>query len=160
MTIASFNVDHKKLKPGVYVSRVDNFGGLILTTFDLRYKEPNNEPVMDHAALHTLEHLGATFFRSHKKWGKKIVYFGPMGCRTGFYLIVAGNDVNLVSIFPLICEMTKWIESYNGKIPGASASECGNWREHNLDMAKYENAKYMEVLSSLKARYPKFMEVE
>jgi len=145
--IASFQVDHLRLKPGAYVSRKDKFGQTILTTFDLRYKEPNKEPVMDQPALHTIEHLGATFLRSHEKWADKTVYFGPMGCRTGFYLIVEG-DYSSADILPLLKEMYAWIEKFEGAIPGASAIECGNWREQNIDMAKLECRKYAALLKN------------
>ena len=145
--IASFQVDHLRLKPGVYVSRKDMFGSLVLTTFDLRYKEPNKEPVLDQPALHTIEHLCATFLRSHGKWADKIVYFGPMGCRTGFYIILEGEYTS-TDILPLLKEMYDWIENFTGAIPGASAVECGNWQEQNLDMAKYECRKYAAILKN------------
>jgi S-ribosylhomocysteine lyase len=145
--IASFQVDHLRLKPGVFVSRKDRFGGAVLTTFDLRFKEPNREPVIDQPALHTIEHLGATFLRSHREWGPKIVYFGPMGCRTGFYVIVEG-DINSETILPLLREMTSWIEQFDGPVPGASAAECGNWREQNLDMAKWECRRYAAIIEN------------
>jgi len=145
--IASFTIDHLKLKPGLYVSRKDKYGDTIITTFDLRYKEPNKEPVMDQPALHTIEHLGATFLRSHNDWQNKIVYFGPMGCRTGFYLILEG-DYNSIDILPLLKEMLEWIEQFKGEIPGASAVECGNWREQNIDMAKWECRKYSAFLQN------------
>jgi len=143
--IASFQVDHLKLKPGLYVSRKDKFGGVVLTTFDLRFKEPNREPVMDQPALHTIEHLCATFLRSHKDWSSKIVYFGPMGCRTGFYIILEGDHTSS-GILPLLLEMYAWIEKFEGEIPGATAVECGNWREQNIDMAKWECRKYAALL--------------
>jgi S-ribosylhomocysteine lyase len=143
--IASFQIDHLRLKPGVFVSRKDRFGETILTTFDLRFKEPNNEPVIDMPALHTIEHLGATFLRSHQDWADRVVYFGPMGCRTGFYVILEG-DRNSPEILPLIREMLGWIRAFNGPIPGADPAECGNWREQNLDMAKWEAKRYAEVL--------------
>jgi S-ribosylhomocysteine lyase len=143
--IASFQVDHLRLKSGLYVSRKDRFGSTILTTFDLRFKEPNNEPVMDQPALHTIEHLGATFLRSHKEWASRIVYFGPMGCRTGFYVIIEG-DLSSQAALPLIREMLDWIAGFEGPIPGASAAECGNWQEQNLNMAKWEAGRYSAVL--------------
>lgn len=150
-TIASFQVDHLKLKPGVFVSRKDHFGdaahGVTLTTFDLRFKEPNREPVMDQPALHTIEHLGATFLRSHEEWGSRIVYFGPMGCRTGFYLIVE-SDADSGALLPLLRELMAWIENFDGSIPGASAAECGNWCEQNLDMAKWECRRYAALLKN------------
>jgi len=143
--ITSFQVDHLRLKPGVYVSRKDKFGDAVLTTFDLRFKEPNKEPVMDQPALHTIEHLCATFLRSHNEWNSKTVYFGPMGCRTGFYVILAG-DYKSEDILPLLKEMFGWIEKFEGAIPGAAPAECGNWREQNIDMAKWECQKYAALL--------------
>ena len=143
--IASFQIDHLKLKPGVYVSRKDKFENLVITTFDLRFKEPNKEPVMDVPAMHTIEHLCATFLRSHSEWSSKVVYFGPMGCRTGFYLIL-GGDYSSTCILPLLQEMLEWIKKFEGEIPGASAVECGNWREQNIDMAKWECRKYGALL--------------
>jgi S-ribosylhomocysteine lyase len=143
--IASFQVDHLRLKPGVFVSRKDRFGGTMLTTFDLRFKEPNKEPVMDQPALHTIEHLGATFLRSHGEWSSRVVYFGPMGCRTGFYLIVEG-DLDSEAILPLLRELLEWVEHFDGPIPGAAAAECGNWREQNIDMAKWECRRYATLL--------------
>jgi S-ribosylhomocysteine lyase len=145
--IASFQVDHIRLKRGVYVSRRDRFGGTTLTTFDLRFKTPNREPVMDQPALHTIEHLGATFLRSHREWGPRVVYFGPMGCRTGFYLILEG-ELDSREILPLITEMLDWIEGFTGDIPGAAPAECGNWREQNPDMAKWEARRYAEVVKN------------
>jgi len=145
--IASFQIDHLRLKPGVYVSRKDKFENLTITTFDLRFKEPNKEPVMDMPALHTIEHFCATFLRSNEKWSQKIIYFGPMGCRTGFYLIVAG-DYNSTEIVPLLLETLNWIEKFDGAIPGASAVECGNYQEQNLDMAKWECRRYLTVLKN------------
>jgi S-ribosylhomocysteine lyase len=145
--IASFQVDHLRLKPGLYVSRKDKFGDTVLTTFDLRFKEPNQEPVMDQPALHTIEHLGATFLRSHKEWAGKTVYFGPMGCRTGFYAIFEG-DLNSEGALPVIREMLDWIQGFEGSIPGAAAAECGNWQEQNLNMAKWEARRYAAVLKN------------
>jgi S-ribosylhomocysteine lyase len=143
--IASFQVDHLRLKPGVFVSRIDKFKDVTLTTFDLRFKEPNREPVMDQPAVHTIEHFGATFLRSHKEWSPKVVYFGPMGCRTGFYLILEGNYKS-ADVLPLLLEMFDWIEKFEGNIPGASASECGNWRDQNIDMAKWECKRYASLM--------------
>jgi len=145
--ISSFQVDHLRLKPGVYVSRQDRFGSTILTTFDLRFKQPNKEPVMDQPALHTIEHLGATFFRSHSEWGSRTVYFGPMGCRTGFYLIVE-SELDSETILPLLREFLDWADRFDGPIPGASAIECGNWQEQNLDMAKWECRRYAALLQN------------
>jgi S-ribosylhomocysteine lyase len=143
--IASFQVDHLRLKPGLYVSRKDRFGQTILTTFDLRLKEPNKEPVIDMPALHTIEHLGATFLRSHREWADRTVYFGPMGCRTGFYVILEGDRTS-PEVLPLIREMLDWIIAFEGPIPGAAPAECGNWQEQNLDMAKWEARRYAEIL--------------
>jgi len=143
--IASFMVDHLRLKPGAYVSRKDKYGNTVITTFDLRYKEPNKEPVMDQPALHTIEHLAATFLRSHEKWSAKTVYFGPMGCRTGFYLIMEG-DYKSMDIQPLLLEMYDWIEKFHGDIPGAAPAECGNWHDQNIDMAKWECRKYAALI--------------
>ena len=143
--IASFQVDHLRLKPGVYISRREQFDNVVITTFDLRFKEPNKEPVMDQPALHTIEHLCATFLRSHKEWNVKTVYFGPMGCRTGFYLILEG-EYKSADILPLLVEMFEWVEKFEGSIPGASAAECGNWREQNIDMAKWESHRYLTLL--------------
>jgi S-ribosylhomocysteine lyase len=141
----------------VYVSRRDHFGGAEMTTFDLRFKEPNKEPVMDQPALHTIEHLGATFLRSHREWAQRVAYFGPMGCRTGFYLILEGS-LESKDILPLLAEMLDWIEHFEGSIPGAAAAECGNWREQNLDMAKWECRRYAGVVknpSSENLNYPR-----
>ena len=143
--IASFQVNHLLLKPGLYVSRRDKFGDTIITTFDLRFKEPNNEPVIDMPALHTIEHLGATFLRSHAEWASRTVYFGPMGCRTGFYVIFEG-DLNSEAVLPIVLEMLDWIAAFSGPIPGAAPAECGNYSEQNLGMAQWEVRRYAETL--------------
>ena len=145
--IASFQIDHLRLKPGLYVSRKDKFGGAVLTTFDLRFKEPNREPVIDMPALHTIEHLGATFLRSHPEWGQRVAYFGPMGCRTGCYLILEG-DLDSQTVLPLVRETLDWMGAFKGDIPGAAPAECGNWQEQNLDMAKWEAARYAALLKN------------
>jgi S-ribosylhomocysteine lyase len=145
--IASFQIDHLRLKPGLYVSRKDKFANLIITTFDLRIKEPNKEPVLDQPALHTIEHLCATFLRSSEEWGEKIIYFGPMGCRTGFYLIL-GEDYDSKDILPLLLEMLEWIDKFEGDVPGASPIECGNWREQNIEIAKWECKRYAALLKN------------
>lgn len=148
-TIASFTVDHLTLMPGVYVSRKDCTGTDIVTTFDLRMTRPNYEPVMNTAEVHTIEHLGATFLRNHAVMGKKTVYFGPMGCRTGFYLILAG-DYESADIVPLMKEMFTFIRDYEGDVPGASPEECGNYLDLNLPMAKYVAGKYLsDVLDGI-----------
>lgn len=155
--IASFNVDHLKLQRGVYVSRKDKFGEEILTTFDIRMTRPNFEPAINTAELHTIEHLGATFFRNHKKYGEKTVYFGPMGCRTGFYLILAG-DYESSEIVDLLIEMFTFMVEFDGLVPGASPKSCGNYLDLNLNMAKYVANKYLhEVLLDItedKLTYP------
>lgn len=146
--ITSFTIDHLKLLPGVYVSRKDQVGENTLTTFDLRITRPNYEPVIHTAELHAMEHLGATFLRNHPAWGDKIIYFGPMGCRTGFYLIVAG-DVTSSQILPLIKETFMFIKNYQGEIPGASAKDCGNYLDLNLPMANYVAKKYVDTLEHI-----------
>lgn len=146
--IASFTIDHMKLQPGVYVSRKDRVGESVVTTFDLRMTSPNEEPVMNTAEVHTIEHLGATFLRNHKEYGDKTIYFGPMGCRTGFYLLVAG-DLESEEILPLVTEMYEFIESFEGEVPGASARDCGNYLDMNLNMARFLAAKYLQVLKHI-----------
>lgn len=147
--IASFTVNHLKLKPGVYVSRKDKFGDVVITTFDIRMTSPNDEPVMNTAEVHTIEHLGATFLRNHKEYADKTVYFGPMGCRTGFYLILHG-DYKSSDIVDLLKEMYKFIADFEGDVPGAAAKDCGNYLDMNLSMAKYLGHKYLtEVLENI-----------
>lgn len=141
--IASFLIDHTRLLPGVYVSRKDNVGGSVVTTFDIRMTRPNYEPVMNTAEVHTIEHLAATFLRNHSEYGDKIVYFGPMGCRTGFYLILAG-DYESKDILPLIRELFEFMSAFCGDVPGASARDCGNFLDMNLPMARYLSKKYIE----------------
>ena len=141
--IASFTIDHIKLEPGVYVSRKDTVGSEVITTFDLRMTSPNDEPVMNTAEVHTIEHLGATFLRNHPLYKDKTIYFGPMGCRTGFYLILAGQ-LESKDIVPLIKEMYEFIRDFEGEVPGASPMDCGNYLDMNLPMAKYLAKKYLE----------------
>ncbi len=141
--ITSFTIDHIKLIPGVYVSRKDPVGSEVITTFDLRMTSPNDEPVMNTAEMHAIEHLAATFLRNHKEFGPKIIYFGPMGCRTGFYLLLAG-DYESTDIIELLKEMYTFIAEYDDEIPGASAKDCGNYLDMNLPMAKYLAKKYLE----------------
>ena len=143
--IASFTINHIKLQPGVYVSRKDQAGGSLVTTFDLRMTSPNEEPVMNTAEMHTIEHLGATFLRSHSEFGSRTLYFGPMGCRTGFYLLLAG-DYCSEDILPLMIEMYEFIRDFEGEVPGASPMDCGNYLDMNLGMAKYLAGRYLEVL--------------
>lgn len=148
--IASFTINHTKLLRGIYVSRKDQLeGGGVVTTFDIRMKVPNKEPAVSVSALHTIEHLAATFLRNHPVWGPKIVYWGPMGCCTGNYLLVQG-DLESRDIVPLMQETFKFIAEYDGDIPGATARDCGNYILHNLPMAKREARKYLiEVLNNL-----------
>ena len=144
--IPSFTVDHINLLRGIYVSRQDNVGEEIVTTFDIRMKEPNREPALSPSAIHTLEHLAATFLRNHPVWADKIIYWGPMGCLTGNYLVVKGY-LTSAEILPLMKETFKFISEYEGEIPGASAHDCGNYLMMNLPMAKWEANKYLtEVL--------------
>ena len=147
--IASFTVDHIKLLPGLYVSRKDHIGAEIVTTFDIRMTKPNEEPVMNTAEVHTIEHLGATFLRNHPQYADQTIYFGPMGCRTGFYLLLAG-DLASRDILPLIQEMFAFIRDFRGEVPGACAKDCGNYLDMNLPMANYLAEKYLrEVLADI-----------
>jgi S-ribosylhomocysteine lyase len=140
--ITSFTIDHIKLQPGVYVSRKDPVGDQIITTFDLRMTSPNEEPVMNTAEMHTIEHLAATFLRNHAVYGDKTIYFGPMGCRTGFYLLLAG-DYASKDIVPLMIEMFEFIRDFKDEVPGASPKDCGNYLDMNLGMANYLAKKYL-----------------
>lgn len=155
--ITSFTIDHIKLIPGVYVSRKDPVGCEIITTFDLRMTSPNDEPVMNTAEMHAIEHLAATFLRNHKEFGPKIIYFGPMGCRTGFYLLLAG-DYESTDIIELLKELFAFIADFEGEVPGASAKDCGNYLDMNLPMAKYLAKKYLEEvltdISEERLQYP------
>ena len=141
--IASFTINHLALLPGVYVSRKDHIGDQVVTTFDIRMTRPNHEPVMNTAEVHTIEHLGATFLRNDKEYGDKVVYFGPMGCRTGFYLLLAG-DYESVDIVSLLTRMYEYMAAFEGAVPGASARDCGNYLDMNLPMAKYLAQKYLD----------------
>lgn len=141
--IASFTVNHVKLQPGIYVSRKDKVGAETITTFDLRMTSPNEEPVMNTAEIHTMEHLGATFLRNHPVYKNKIIYFGPMGCRTGFYLLLAG-DLDSKEIVPLITETFEFIRDFQGEVPGASPMDCGNYLDMNLGMANFLAKRYLE----------------
>ena len=154
-TIASFTVNHLVLMPGVYVSRVDRdpATGAVVTTFDLRLTAPNREPVMNTAECHTIEHLGATFLRNHPVWGPRTVYYGPMGCRTGFYLVVFG-EVTSAEILPLVTELFEFVRDFAGDqadIPGAAPDACGNYLDQNLDMARWLAARYLDRDLSLAA---------
>lgn len=147
--IASFTIDHIKLQPGIYVSRKDHVGNEVITTFDIRMTSPNEEPVMNTAELHTIEHLAATFLRNHKEFGSRIIYFGPMGCRTGFYLLLAG-DYESSDIVELLKDMFVFIRDFKDEVPGASPKDCGNYLDMNLGMANYLAKKYLdEVLNHI-----------
>ena len=146
--IASFTVNHLILLPGVYVSRKDTIGSEVITTFDLRMTRPNFEPVMNTAEIHTLEHLGATFLRNHAEYKDRVIYFGPMGCRTGFYLVLAG-DYESKAIVPLVKEMYAFMKDFEGEVPGAAARDCGNYLDMNLPMANYWGAKYAALLETI-----------
>ena len=141
--IASFTIDHLKLVPGVYVSRKDTIGKEVITTFDLRMTSPNDEPVMNTAEVHTIEHLAATFLRNHPVYANKTIYFGPMGCRTGFYLLLAGN-LTSKEVIPLMIEMFEFIRDFKDEVPGASPKDCGNYLDMNLPMANYLAKRYLD----------------
>lgn len=144
--IPSFTIDHIHLLRGIYVSRQDQVGTETVTTFDIRMKEPNREPALSPSAIHTMEHLAATFLRNHPVWADKIIYWGPMGCLTGNYLVVKG-DLTSRDILPLMKETFNFIAGYEGEIPGATPRDCGNYLLMNLPMARWEAAKYLhEVL--------------
>ena len=147
--IASFTIDHIKLQPGVYVSRKDKVGGSTVTTFDLRMTSPNEEPVMNTAEMHAIEHLAATYLRNNKEWQDKIIYFGPMGCRTGFYLLTRG--LTPAQALELTVDSFRFMAAFEGDIPGASEVECGNYRDMDLPAAKAEAAAMLPVLESLTA---------
>ena len=146
--IASFTIDHLLLQPGVYVSRLDHVGKECITTFDLRMTSPNEEPVMNTAEMHTIEHLAATFLRNHPDWKERTIYFGPMGCRTGFYLLLAG-ELTSEDILPLMQEMFAFIRDFDAEVPGANAKDCGNYLDMNLPMARYLAQKYYRLLCSI-----------
>nr|WP_296266807.1 S-ribosylhomocysteine lyase [uncultured Merdimonas sp.] len=148
--IKSFTVDHIRLVPGLYVSRIDYVNDNPVTTFDIRMTSPNDEPVMNTAEVHTIEHLGATFLRNHETWADKTIYFGPMGCRTGFYLILAGEYTSR-DIVPLMKELFTFMADFEGDVPGAAAKDCGNYLDMNLPMANYLARKYLnEVLTDIR----------
>ncbi len=149
--ITSFTINHLKLLPGVYVSRKDPVGDTVITTFDIRMTSPNDEPVMNTADIHAIEHLGATFLRNHPVYASKTIYFGPMGCRTGFYLLLAG-DYESADIVNLLIEMYEFIRDYEGEVPGASPKDCGNYLDISLPMAKWLSRRYLdEVLYDIPA---------
>ena len=147
--ITSFTIDHLRLIPGLYVSRIDQVAGHPVTTFDIRMTNPNEEPVMNTAEVHTIEHLAATFLRNHETYADKTIYFGPMGCRTGFYLLLAGEYTSR-DIVPLMIEMFTFIADFEGDVPGACAKDCGNYLDMNLPMARYLARKYLrDVLTDI-----------
>ncbi len=146
--ITSFTIDHIRLQPGLYVSRKDKVGAETVTTFDLRVTSPNDEPVMNTAEVHTIEHLAATYLRNHPVWSSKVLYFGPMGCRTGFYLLLAG-DYSSQDILPLVGDCFSFIAQYAGEIPGAAAKDCGNYLDMNLPMANYWAKRYAMLLKNM-----------
>jgi S-ribosylhomocysteine lyase len=141
--ITSFTINHLKLLPGIYVSRKDQAGNTTITTFDIRMTQPNFEPVMNTAEMHTIEHLGATFLRNHETFSSRILYFGPMGCRTGFYLLLAG-DYESKDIVSLVTEMFEFIRDFAGEVPGAAARDCGNYLDMNLPMANYVAKRFLD----------------
>ena len=146
--IQSFTIDHIKLHPGLYVSRKDKVGAETVTTFDLRLVSPNEEPVLNTAEIHTIEHLAATYLRNLPGWREKVLYFGPMGCRTGFYLLLTG-ELSSQDALPLVKDCFRFIRDYMGDVPGASAKDCGNYLDMNLPMANYWGGKYVAVLENV-----------
>ena len=149
--IASFTINHLKLLRGIYVSRVDTLpNGDVISTFDIRMKQPNREPAVSQSALHTIEHLAATYLRNQPEWKDKVIYWGPMGCCTGNYLLMSGK-LTSKDILPLMQDTFRFIAEYEGSIPGATARDCGNYTLNNLPMAKWEARKYLiEVLENIK----------
>ena len=146
--ITSFTIDPIKLQPGLYVSRKDKVGSETVTTFDLRLTSPNEEPVMNTAEMHTIEHLAATYLRNEPRWKDQVLYFGPMGCRTGFYLLLAGNHVS-EEIVTLVRDCFRFIADFQGEVPGASAKDCGNYLDMNLPMANYWGRRYAALLENI-----------
>ena len=146
--ITSFTMDHIRLQPGLYVSRKDAVGSETVTTFDLRLTSPNDEPVMNTAEVHTIEHLAATFLRNDPAWKDRVLYFGPMGCRTGFYLLLSG-DLSSRDVLPLVTDCFRFIRDYRGEVPGASPRDCGNYLDMNLSMANYWGRRYTALLENI-----------
>ena len=145
--IPSFSVDHTRLIPGIFESRVDTLGVEMVTTFDVRLKKPNREPSVDPAAMHTMEHVVATYLRNHPEWKDKLVYWGPMGCLTGFYIIVKGRPA-AADMYPVILEAFRYMRDFEGEVPGATPENCGKYLMHDLPMAKWEAAKFVEYLEN------------
>ena len=146
--ITSFTIDHIRLVPGLYVSRKDIIGTETVTTFDLRLTSPNDEPVMNTAEVHTIEHLAATYLRNQPQWKDKVLYFGPMGCRTGFYLLLAG-DYTSSDVLELVKDCFQFIADYSDEVPGASAKDCGNYLDMHLPMANYWGSRYATLLENV-----------
>ncbi len=146
--ITSFTIDHIRLQPGLYVSRKDHAGETVITTYDLRLTSPNEEPVLNTAELHTIEHLAATYLRNEPMWKNRVLYFGPMGCRTGFYLLLIGDDPSS-DVVGLVRDCFAFIRDYRGEVPGASAKDCGNYLDMNLPMANYWGARYVTLLENI-----------
>ena len=150
--IPSFTIDHERLLRGIYVSRKDRVGGETVTTFDIRMKEPNREPVLHNGAIHTMEHLAATYLRNDAEWKDRIIYWGPMGCLTGNYLLMRG-DLESKDIVELMRRTFRFVAEYEGEIPGAAPQDCGNYLLHDLPMARYESKKFLEeVLDNIKEK--------
>ena len=145
--IPSFSVDHTKIVPGIFESRVDTLGDALVTTFDVRLKRPNVEPSIDPAAMHTIEHVVATYLRNHAEWKDKLIYWGPMGCLTGFYIIVKGRP-KASEMYPILLEAFEYMRGYEGDVPGATPVNCGKYLMHDLPMAKWEAARYVEYLKT------------
>ena len=146
--ITSFTIDHIRLQPGLYVSRVDKVGCETVTTFDLRLTSPNEEPVLNTAEIHTIEHLAATYLRNESRWKDKVLYFGPMGCRTGFYLLLKGEYTSR-DVLELVKDCFQFVGNFSGEIPGASARDCGNYLDMNLPMANFWGKRYWELLRNI-----------
>lgn len=147
--IPSFTIDHNQLLPGIYVSRKDNVGNDVVTTFDIRMKAPNREPALHPGALHTIEHLAATYLRNNEEWQERIVYWGPMGCLTGNYLLMKG-DMKSEDIVKLMIDTFEFVANYDGVVPGTEPQDCGNYLLHDLPMARYEARQYLKVLKNIK----------
>lgn len=158
--IPSFTIDHNQLLPGIYVSRKDNVGNDVVTTFDIRMKAPNREPALHPGALHTIEHLAATYLRNNEEWQDRIVYWGPMGCLTGNYLLMKG-DMKSKEIVKLMIDTFEFVANYDGVVPGTEPQDCGNYLLHDLPMARYEAKQYLKVLKNIKPEnlnYPEKVE--
>ena len=155
--IASFTIDHTRLSRGIYVSRKDRVGEEVVTTFDVRMKEPNREPVLGQSELHTIEHLAATYLRNRPDWAERVIYWGPMGCCTGNYLLLRG-DLEPRDVVDLMRDTFRFIRDYDGEVPGVTAKDCGNYLLHNLPMARYEAGRYLrevlEVMGEKNMVYP------